>query len=76
MDNRTELETRNILDNNGNVVITISLPVGTTEDQWQTALTGYLIADSVGYALTLSQDEGILPLKKVRKISTRTKTKK
>ena len=36
-------EERNILDSEGNVIITISLPFGTSEEQWQTALSGYII---------------------------------
>ena len=76
MDNRTELETRNILDSDGNIIVAVSLPAGTIEEQWQSALNGYIIANTSDDTQSVSEDEGILPVKKVTKTSTRTKLKK
>jgi hypothetical protein len=37
------METRELKDSQGNVIVTVSLPIGTSEEKWAEVLSGYII---------------------------------
>lgn len=37
------METRELKDSQGNVVVTVSLPEGTSEEKWAEVLSGYAL---------------------------------
>lgn len=36
------MEEREVLDNDGNVIVVVAMPIGTSEDKWARAMSGYL----------------------------------
>lgn len=38
------METRELKDSQGNVIVTVSLPIGTSEEKWAEALSGYALS--------------------------------
>ena len=39
------METRELKDSLGNVIVAVTLPAGTSEERWQEVLASYLIFD-------------------------------
>lgn len=40
-----DTETRELKDNNGDIIVTITLPAGTSEAKWAEVLASYIIAE-------------------------------
>ena len=39
------METRELKDANGDVIVSVSLPIGTSEEKWAEVLASYIVAE-------------------------------